>query len=156
MTPEEIKDTFQKALDNFNRYRENIAHVEINRLLLSNASLEIKNSAEILKKFIKTPDFTSLKDSFTFSQIMDEPYLYQDCYVFWRGKISNLVITAEMIKFDYLVGYHTEEELEGIIRVSLDFGAKLRSGDNIEILARIVYMEGTLSLEGISIHKLAP
>jgi tetratricopeptide (TPR) repeat protein len=154
MSLKEIEAAFKKARELFNQYRDNLSLVEINRLLHSNAPEDVKNTARILKDYIKKPNFSTLKDSFTLSQIQEDPYLYQDCYVIWKGKLVNLIVEPTQIRFDFLVGYHDEEELEGIVAVTLDFAASLKNGDNLELLGQVRYVNETLSLWGVSIHKI--
>lgn len=154
LTRKEIEIAFNKARELFNDYRDNLSLVEINRLLHSNAPEDVKNTAKVLKDYIETPNFASLKDSFTFAQVQGDPYLYQDCFVSWRGKLVNLLTGSKQIQFDFLVGYHDEQELEGIVPVTLDFAASLLNGDNLELLGQVKYLEEALSLRAISIHKI--
>ncbi len=154
LTRKDIEISFNKARALFNDYRDNLSLVEINRLLHSNAPEDVKNTARVLKDYIKTPNFATLKDSFAFVQVQEDPYLYQDCFVSWRGKLVNLLIGSRQIQFDFLVGYHDEQELEGIVAVTLDFAASLVNGDNLELLGQVKYVDESLSLRGISIHKI--
>ena len=72
----------------------------------------------------------------------------------WSGKLANLIVDSEKINFDFLVGYHLEQELEGIVPATIDFAADLSNGNNIELLAKIEFAPGKLALKGLSIHKL--
>ncbi|GAG46353.1 unnamed protein product, partial [marine sediment metagenome] len=138
----------------FNRYRDNLTLVEINRLLNSNASRGIKNVASLLRDHIAKPNFSNFQDNFTLSQVREEPGLYQGCFVIWKGKITNLLISETDIRFTFLVGYHDEEELEGTLPTVLGFAANLSNGDNLEILAQLIFEETHLRLQGLSIHEL--
>jgi hypothetical protein len=131
-----------------------LALVEINRLLNSNASAEIKNLANLMKEHVATPDFTDFRDSFLLDDILEEPRLYQDCFVIWKGKIANLRHGSDEITFEFLVGYHKEEELQGIVPVSLNFAVALRNGTDLELLARADFSSGDLSLRGVSVHRI--
>ncbi len=154
LTRKEIEIAFNKARELFNDYKDNLSLVEINRLLHSNAPEDVKNTARVLKDHIATPNFGSLKESFAFAQVQEDPYLYQDCFVRWRGKLVNLLTGSKQIQFDFLVGYHDEQELEGIVPVTMDFAATLLNGDNLELLGQVKYLEESLSLRVISIHKI--
>jgi len=155
LSEREVKAVFTKIRRLFNERRDNLCLVEINRLLLSNASRAVKETAAMLRDYIERPNFSTIKDSFSYSEVRAEPYLYQGCYVVWTGKIANLEIGTEVIRFDLLVGYQEEKELEGIVPVSLDFGAALTNGNNLEILGQVALNDGGIYLYGLSIHKIA-
>ncbi len=154
LTKREIEDIFSKAKKYLLKYRDNLAIVEINRLLQSNASAYVKEKAKLLKTFVNKPDFTTLKDSFDYSVVAMNPSLYVDCYVSWRGKIANVKEGDKTISFDLLVGYESEKELKGVVPVKLDFPANIENGDSLEVLGKIVLSGKIIMLEGVSIHKL--
>jgi hypothetical protein len=155
LTKKEIMNTFSSAKEYFNRYRDNLAQREINRLLYSNASEMVKEKARLLMDHLKAPTFTSLKTSFSYNEVMEDPHLYRNCYVIWKGRVSNINIGTDVITFDFLVGYHEEKVLQGIIPVKLHFGADIEPTFPLEILGQIK-VDDRMWLKGISIHKLAP
>ncbi len=154
LTERQVKDEFQAAKKYLLAYRDNMAAVEINRLLLSNAALPVKERARMLKGFVTQPTFETLRDSFPYATVRTEPELYDGCSVSWRGKVANLRIGKDAISFDFLVGYEREKELQGIVPVSLPFAAQLSNGDPLELLATVVATNGGLALRGISLHRL--
>jgi hypothetical protein len=155
LTEGDIRTAFRKAKDYLLSYRDNMATVEINRILLSNAALPVKERARMLKGFVTKPDFLTLKDPLPYATVAAEPALYDGCSVDWRGKIANLKVGKSAITFDFLVGYDKEKELQGIVPVNLGFAAELVNGDGLEILGQVVSAAGKLSLNAISLHKLA-
>ncbi len=153
----EIRNIFKKAQDYFHAYQDNLAQRELNRLLNSNASQAVKEKARILMGFVKEPNFATLKDSFSYAEVKKEPLLYQNCFVRWKGKVSNISIGDIAITFDFLVGYEDEKILEGIVPVHLEFAAKLNPMFPVEILGKVEVEGGKLkSIKGISLHELAP
>lgn len=151
---EEIINIFEKAKDYLYQYRDNLALHEINKLLNSNASLAVKERAKALKSFVQTPDFTTIKDSFAFNTVRQDPLLYKDCFVLWKGKVVNLMVDEQKIRFNFLIGYHEEKELQGIVTVELDFAAKVENGYSYEILGQVVLAEDKIKLKGISLHRI--
>ena len=154
LSSKEIESALENAKKLFNRYRDNLALVEINRLLHSNASENVKNVARLLKDHVQTPDFGDFRDNFSLAEVQRDPVLFDGCTVWWKGKIANLRVTSEKMEFTFLVGYHDEEELEGTVPVTLGFAAKIGSGDNLDLLARIAPSSDGIALTGISVHKL--
>ncbi len=154
LSEKEITKTFQSAKNHLLEYRDNVAAVELNRILLSNAVLAVKERARMLQGFVSTPDFTTFRDGYTYAEVAKDPALYNAACVSWKGKIANLEIGKSAIRFDLLVGYQTEKELEGTVPVSMGFAAELQNGDPYEVLARVASADGTLRLDCISLHRL--
>ena len=156
MDRKEIRKHYEKLITHFNNYEDNLAQREINRLLLSNASTELKNKVSTLSTYTRTPSFDSLKNNFTYKEVKKEPRLYQDCYVIWKGRVSNLVIDDNAIRFDLLVGYENEKVLEGIVPVQLNFAAHVDPAFPIEVLGKINTNGRDVELVIESIHQFIP
>jgi tetratricopeptide (TPR) repeat protein len=154
LSESEIEDGFAKAKRHLLAYRDNLAIREINRILLSNASAYVKEKARLLKSFVRTPDFTTIRDPFEFREVAANPALYRDGFVLWRGKVANVRIGEQAIRFDLLVGYQDQRELEGIVPVLLEFAADLDDGIAVEVLARLSGEDSQIVLDAISIHRL--
>jgi tetratricopeptide (TPR) repeat protein len=154
-TEDEINRLLDKIIRYFNEYRDNMVIREANRVLLSNASNLVKEKVHLLLGHITKPDFTSLKDNFSYSEVMTDPELYRGCYVKWKGKISNISGKDAPVRFDLLIGYHTGNVVEGIIGVHLPFAAELNPGESYEILAELAFSDNNkLYLTGIAIHQI--
>ncbi len=153
-TDREIKRIFDRAKKYLLKYRDNLAMIEINKILLSNATAYVKQKASLLKTFVRKPDFSTIRDSIPYRTVVKHPLLYNGCFVRWKGKVANLLITEKSIRFDLLVGYENERELQGIVRVYLDFPVLLENGIPIEVLGKVIADKQSIKLEGISIHKL--
>jgi hypothetical protein len=153
LTEEEVRDTFEKIKEYFNERRDNLARREINRILLSNASQEVKDKVSIIAGYLETPDFQTFTDNFSYSEVVSNPPLYENCYVRWKGKASNLEITETEVRFDFLVGYHDTKTLEGIVPVSFPFAVSVEQGQSLEILGE-VFVDGGLRLVGVSIRPI--
>ena len=68
-----------------------------------------------------------------------------------------MAISSDLITFDLLVGYETNEVLLGIVPVVLDFAALLNQGEAVEILGKVSLNDSNgFFLQCISIHKLIP
>lgn len=153
LSEREIKRLYDSVIDNFHTYHDNLAQRDINRLLLSNASEEIKRKALLLEGYVRAPTFDSLKTSFDYIDVRKDPLLYDNCFVVWRGKVSNLEVGTDSMRFDLLSGYETEKILEGIVPVHIDFAGKIDPAFPIEVLGRIEIVDGSIQLDAISIHQ---
>ncbi len=156
LTERQVLRGFEQAKRDLLSSRDNLAAVEINRILLSNASLPVKERVRILKGFVEKPSFTTFRDGFSYRDVAKDPPLYDGASVLWKGLVANLSVGKDAIRFDFLVGYDQKKELEGIVPVSLSFAAELQNGMPLEVLARVSSEDGRLALDGISLHKLVP
>ena len=160
LTEEELSSLTEKILDLMNNYRDNLAQVEINRLILSDAPETVKEKGRYLTRYIKTPGFGTLKDNFKYTEVMKNPDLYRGCFVVWSGKAANVIVNETMITFDLLVGYDSETVLDGIVPVTLDFPVQLEENKSLELLGKILISSDNkngvpvIALKGISIHQL--
>lgn len=152
-TKKELVKEIKKLKDYFNNFEDNRAMFEINRILLSNADKKVKNQVLILRNYLKPPTFSSISTDYSYKDVMNNPMLYENCFVVWKGRVSNLVIAENVIAFDLLVGYEEGKILEGIVPVKLDFAVKIDNSLAIEVLGQIVYSDSKLVLRGISIHQ---
>jgi tetratricopeptide (TPR) repeat protein len=156
LTAREIEAIYDRIGRLFNDFRDNLARREINRLLASNASQAIKQRLRLLLAYIAVPDFTNFRDNFEYGEVAAEPWLYEGCFVRWKGRATNVRVAEDAITFDFLVGYHTEQVLEGIVEARLSFAARVDPGDPIEIIGRIVDVREDISVQVMSLRKLAP
>ena len=154
LSEEEIVDAFNKAKRYLQEFRDNLAMVEINRILLSNASLYVKEEASLLASLVETPDFSTVKDPFLYEKVRLSPLLYQNCYIVWEGKVANVEISPDLISFDLLVGYQNEQELMGVVPVSLDYAINLVNGIALRVLGKVVAKEEVLGLEAVSTQRI--
>ncbi|MFP4178628.1 MAG: tetratricopeptide repeat protein [Spirochaetaceae bacterium] len=155
MEEKEIKKSYSRVEELFHEYKDNLARREINRLLLSNASKEVKGKLALLESHIRTPTFSTLTDNFSYKEVSQNPELYEKCHVIWRGRVSNLSIDEDAIRFDFLVGYETEEVVEGIVPVTVPFAVDINPGYPIEVLGQVELRESGLRLRARSIHQFS-
>jgi hypothetical protein len=154
LTEKQVREGFDQVKRYLLQYRDNLATREINRLLASNASIYVKEKAKLLKTFVREPDFSNLRDSFPYSEVVRNPALFADCYVRWSGKVANAQVSPEAITFDLLVGYQDERELQGVVPVRLEFAFDLENGTAVEVLGKIALKDGSIMLLGRSLHRL--
>jgi hypothetical protein len=155
LTDRETRMAFERARGYLADYRDNLAVREINRLLRSNAVSSVKEKARVLASFVRQPDFSTVRDPFSYPEVARDPPLYHGAFAVWRGKVANLSIGEERIGFDLLVGYQDQKELLGIVPVSFDFAVGLENGATLEVLGRIQSESGEIRLQGISLHRIA-
>ncbi|GHV75003.1 hypothetical protein AGMMS49940_23050 [Spirochaetia bacterium] len=156
LTRNQVLELYERALKLFAEYRDEAAKVPLNRLIESNASEAVKNKARLLKDYMEIPGFDTLKDRFPYAEVRQDPLLYRDCYVIWRGMATNLREGENSTAFDFLVGYDTRSTLEGIVQVEFGFSVALNPERPLEVLGRVIPMgEAGVQLEGIALHQAA-
>jgi len=157
LTRDQATGLYDRALSLFTDYRDEAAKINLNRVLESNASEGLKNKSRLLLSYMAVPGFDSFKrnDNPSFSDVKNEPVVYRDVHVIWRGMATNVEVTDEHTSFDFLVGYDTRKTLEGIIRVTFDMPVSINSERPLEVLGRIrpVSSYSDIVLEGVAIHQ---
>lgn len=154
LTEKDALGTFESAKKLFNNYRDEAALVEVNRLLLSNASRQIKTKAETLARYAREPSFISMPDRFSYADVNAFPRLYNDVAVLWKGLPANIDISAAGTSFDLLVGYHDKRKLDGIVAVRAAFELRLPPDRPVEVLAKVKATSGGFILECVAVHEL--
>jgi len=157
-------ETYEKALALFAAYRDEKARVELNRILVSNASEGLKNKARILSDYMRPPhrepptfDTFRRGDNIDFSDVEKDPVLYNDVHVIWQGRPANVIVTGNATTFDLLIDYDPENKttiMRGTAFVIFDRAIPVNSGRQLEVLGRIgLDKENRIILEGIAIHQ---
>lgn len=155
LTKDEIIKTYEQAQIYFQNYRDNLAQHEVNRLLNSNASVSIKQKAKLLMEYFypEKPGFDTVKDVFEYGTVKEQPELYVNCYVVWRGTANNIVAGEYNTAFDLLVGYETRTKLDGIVPVFCNFVTEIDVEKPIEVLGKIQVKDNVIYLSATSIHQ---
>jgi len=153
LTQDQVISEFNEAQRLFRDFRDDSARVHINRILASNASPSIKGKASALAEYAIVPGFDTLKDYFSYSEILEDPKLYQNCHIVWKGMAANLKDLEQSTSFDLLVGYDTKVALEGIVPVHFDSALHIDPEKPLEILARIMVVDDKISLVGVAVHQ---
>jgi len=153
-TGEEIRDLFESAVEDFHNFNDNSLQMKINKINLSNASNDLKGKISILENLIQKPTFLTMETSFEYREIMKDPILYNNCYVLWTGKVTNVSIGSDKITLDFLVGYENETVLQGIIFTEIPFETSINQTVPIEILGQIHNNNGRIILIANSVRPL--
>lgn len=154
LTDKEITKKYNNALLYFQNHRDNAAQVEINTILNSNAALSIKKKANVLMGYLEIPDFDSVTDVPSYSDVISDKTLYLDCWVNWGGKISNAVTYEDgSYSCDLLVGDESLTHYEGTINVRFESAPVIDGSYPVKILGKIVLTNDNLSLVGRAVYQ---
>ena len=72
LTEKEIIKSFERARENFVDNKDNNAQIEINRILNSNASENVKEKVRILESYLKKPDFRYFKNTISYREVIEK------------------------------------------------------------------------------------
>ncbi len=136
-TDQELEQEIQKVRRAFHQIKDNLVRYHGNRVLLSNAPLEVKDRISLLFGQLVEPTFTNFTDGFSYAEVSQDSLLYNGVYVQWRGRIANLEVTETSLDFELLVGFETGRILQGRVPVQLEFAADLRGGESVELIAQV-------------------
>ena len=153
LEPREIVTTFETARRYFINNRDNEARIEINRLLNSNASESVKEKTRLLDSYLREPDFRHFRNIISYRMVSESPYLYNNCYVKWSGRIANIRIYERSASCDLLVGYGSGRVVEGIVHVTLDFPVVIDEEFIYDILGQVIIEDNQLTLRAVSLRN---
>ncbi|MDR1219945.1 MAG: tetratricopeptide repeat protein [Treponema sp.] len=156
LTRSQVLSMYEDARKLFTTYNDEKAKIFLNRIIASNASETIRTKAGLLISYMDVPGFDTLKDRISYREVMEDPFLYRDCYVIWRGMATNLAVEQNSTSFDFLVGYDTRTRLEGLVPTAFNFSVGVNPERPLEILGKITPSQdgGAILLEGTAIHQL--
>lgn len=149
----EAAKTYERALKFFENYRDNLAQIEVNRLLLSDASSSYKKKARLLASYIEEPNFATVKDAPTLQSITENPALYDGCYVVWGGRVTNVVRSDTSLECDFLVGYEDMKKVDALVKLKFNFAAEIDAERPLKVLSKIVADGKTFTLNGRAIFQ---
>jgi len=157
LTRDQATSLYDKALSLFTEYRDEEAKINLNRILESNASEGLKSKSRLLMSYTEVPGFDTFKRNAnpSFSEVKNEPILYRDVHVIWTGMATNVEVTDEHTRFDFLVGYDTRRTLEGIVQVTFNSPVSINSERPLEVLGKIkiASLYSDIVLEGVAVHQ---
>ncbi|GMO57077.1 MAG: hypothetical protein Ta2A_02580 [Treponemataceae bacterium] len=160
LTQDEILETYKKAREYFQNYRDNAAQIEINKILNSNASAAVRQKARALMPFFAEPTFDSLKDNLQYTEVAKNLPLYIDCYVIWPGRIVNIAPneTADEtpLRCDFLPGDGSLNTVFDIVPLVFDSPVQTIDPEKtVRLLAKISVADDgkTLILKGKNIYQ---
>lgn len=152
LSNKEINKKYNNALQYFQNHRDNAAQIEVNMILNSDASVAVKKKARLLMGYFEVPDFETVKDVPSYSDVAANPALYLDCWVDWGGKISNAVTYDDgSYTCDLLVGNDNLSKYEGTVKVRFDSNPAVDGSKPVRILGKIKMEDGAVSLAGRAI-----
>ena len=154
LSEKEIEQSYEKIVKYLGEYKDNLARIEINRILNSNASSSLKKKIETqILPIFKDPIFAEFdkNDNISYKDVVSDLFLHNGCWIMWSGRIMNASSDESIYKCDFLVGYDENRvTFDGI--VSLTFAASvsklIEGGKPMMILAKIEIENGNLVLRG--------
>ena len=149
----EITESYANAQRYFHSYRDNAAQIEINRILNSNAVPSIKQKARLLMDYLAAPTFDTITDNPSYSDVARNVALYMDCFAVWSGRVANAQMRGTSYRCDFLVGYETQEKIEGIVPLSFASNPGITSAQPVRVLGKITMENGRLCLEGHAAYQ---
>ena len=156
LTKKELEKAYEDAQTYFQKYRDNAAQVEINRILNSNASVSVRQKARLLMDYLSEPGFDTVSDTYSYTQVSAQSWLYMDCWVVWTGRVTNIEQNETEYRCDLLVGYDTMERMEGIVPLVLAPPVHIDTALPVKVLARVQSENGRLILRGKSVYQPIP
>jgi len=150
----EIVKKYNNAISYFQEQRDNAAQIEINYILNSDATLSIKQKAQILMGHFEIPNFDTITDVPSFSDVSSNPVLYLDCWVDWGGRISNSITYPDgSYSCDLLIGDDAMAHYEGSVNVRFETEPSIVGDKPARILGKICIEDSIVYLKGRAVYQ---
>jgi len=153
MDESEVERTLRTAIKHFEKYQDNLARLELNKIRYSNATDDIRQKAIGLIESLGEPSINSINTTFSFGEVNEQPRLYEGCWVLWRGRAANITYHDDAIEFDFLVGFENDQVLDGKVSVEVPFPVVMEPLP-LELLAYVQPTESAFSLVAKTLHFL--
>ncbi len=137
LSEEDVKKLIRQARQYIYDNRPNRAIMTINKILNSNASVEDKERVRFLMEFINPPDPITIDYNPQYKEVIQRPYIYEGCWVVWKGSVANLKRSQSSTTFDLMVSYVDEEIIEGVVRVKFDSFVHIQPSESVRIFGRL-------------------
>jgi len=149
----ELTRTLKRALQYYQAYEDNKARYELNKIKYSNAAEDIRQKALSLIDILGEPTIENIGTKYIYADVAAAPWLYDGCWVLWRGMTANIVYDDDVIRFDYLVGFEDGKVLEGRVGVEIPFLTVMEPLP-LELLAQVEARSSSFVLVGKTLHFL--
>lgn len=149
----EVTKLYADSQTFFQQGKDNDVQINLNKILNSNASTAIKYKANLLLEYLEEPTFENFKNSFSYEDLKNDVYLYQNCWIILTGRISNAKITENSYFCDLLVGYEDMKKLEGIVPIEIKQPISIDATKSIEVLGKVAIKNGKLALDVKSVYQ---
>jgi hypothetical protein len=133
----EIKDIFEKIKSDILDDKVVEAQISINKIKLSNASIQVKLKMDILENFIREPDYSKFKNKISCQDFYKEKKIYNNAYILWTGTVKNLSVSKEKILFDLIIGSEEKGIITGIIPVILKKDKIINNNDKAGVFGKL-------------------
>lgn len=153
LSEKEVLNAYRDAQYYFQNSRDNLAQIEVNRILSSNAARSIKEKARLLMDYFAVPGFDTIRDIPSYGAVKTDSTLYLDCWTVWSGIATNIRTGEDAMTFDLLVGYTDRVQLEGVVPVFCNFSRSIDPERPIEVLGKIQQRGGVPFLKATGIYQ---
>lgn len=150
---QELSKTIRRALRYYQAYEDNRARYELNKIKYSNATEEIRQQSMALIELLDEPAINTLKTSYTYDEVKQNPWLFEGIWILWSGLAANITSDSSATHFDFLVGLDKGQVLEGRVGVEIPFPILMEQLP-LELLARVEPRDGDFALVGKTVHFL--
>lgn len=147
LTDKEIEFYKREIFEQVNNQEFNKAKKNMNKIYLSNASLEDKKLLKTWETRLNYPTGKTLKENYDAKDVFANPDLYQGCFVAWKGTVTAVVQQDQLLFFKMSV-----DDLE--IAATYLVNYPLKENMKVAVLGRLLFQNQQLKLEVYELSAL--
>lgn len=151
-----LKDVYRKMEKDIATGNINGAIISYNEALLLNPPLQVKQRFETLASFIPSPSWNDFSNDQRIEVLRKSPALYKDTYWKFVGRVSNVLLNDEKLRFRLLI--FSEQSLQEVVTVEFEKPQIIPiNGFNYEVLMRFSGNDrnGNLAMTGVAMQRIA-
>jgi len=151
INPDEAQSYLEKIYIAIKDNRYNYAIYNLNRLDLSEISEDLKQKIKSYRDMPVYPvSAASIDEEYDITQVLNNPALYKDCYIYWTGNIFNIIRHPFFIRFFLKIKSKNNPQDAFVAFVEAPYKISYTENKRVNILAKII---GKLKQNGILVLK---
>ena len=151
-----LKDVYRKMERDIAANNVNAAIISYNEALLLNPPLPILERFKTLASFIPKPNWNDFSNDQRIEVLRRSPALYKDTYWKFVGRVSNVLVNGEKLRFRLLI--FSGQSLQEVVTVEFEKPQTIPvNGFNYEVLMRFSGNDrlGNLAMSGVVMQRVA-
>ena len=127
----ELLSDYEKSREYIKKGKHNEALLLLNRIMLSNVNISVKDRVVFLKDFIRRVE-TKSYDKINFAKLKNDPELYHGFYLEMTGKVANFKSNDESSAFTLLVN-EKNDNFDAVAQVIMDGTVEVENGVQVTV-----------------------
>lgn len=128
----EMLSDFNNARFLIKKGEHNKAVLLLNKIMNSNAGMNVKEKTDFLIKYITESDDRKF-ENIQYSSVLEKPHLYRGFALAWSGKAANVKNKNGKVIFNLMIDYREKDRFSGMADIFCDERSEIKNGDSVAV-----------------------